>query len=80
MRSASGPFREYYLIDIDATRIDTLRKLIGGRGDVHLYKGDYNEILLMEVFPRVQFRDYRRGLCILDSYDGEKSDVSWNLH
>ncbi|MGH9325373.1 MAG: three-Cys-motif partner protein TcmP [Terriglobia bacterium] len=62
------PFREYHLIDIDAQRIGRLRKLIGGQTNVHLYKGDCNQILLQEIFPLVQFRDYRRGLCILDPY------------
>lgn len=62
------PFREYHLIDIDAERIGTLRKLIGERADVHLYEGDCNKVLLESVFPHVQFKQYRRGLCILDPY------------
>ena len=62
------PFREFNLIDIDAKRIGGLRKLIGQRADVHLYEGDCNKVLLKEVFPRVQFNQYRRGLCILDPY------------
>ena len=62
------PFREYYLIDIDEERIEGLKELIGERPDVHVYPGDCNQILLKEVFPRVLFEDYRRGLCILDPY------------
>lgn len=61
-------FCEYYLIDIDAEKVGTLKELIGHRADVHIYTGDCNQILLEEVFPRVQFEDYRRGLCILDPY------------
>lgn len=62
------PFREYHLIDIDEDKIDTLRQWVGSREDVHLYPGDCNKILLEKVFPRVQYRDYRRGLSILDPY------------
>jgi len=46
----------------------TLQHWAGGRKDVYLYPGDCNKILLDSVFPRVQFPDYRRGLCILDPY------------
>lgn len=42
--------------------------MIGKRPDVHIYSGDCNKILLNQVFPNVQYRDYRRGLCILDPY------------
>jgi three-Cys-motif partner protein len=62
------PFREYHLIDVDAARVDSLRRLTGRRKDVHVYEGDCNEILLKDVFPRVQYKDYRRGLCVLDPY------------
>ncbi|MFQ5741545.1 MAG: three-Cys-motif partner protein TcmP [Acidobacteriota bacterium] len=62
------PFREYHLIDIDEDKVDTLRHWVGGRKDVYLHPGNCNKILLASVFPRVQYRDYRRGLCILDPY------------
>ena len=62
------PFREYHLIDIAAERIESLRDLIGPRADVSIYQGDCNQILLERVFPRAQYKDYRRGLCVLDPY------------
>ncbi|MFH1941653.1 MAG: three-Cys-motif partner protein TcmP [bacterium] len=62
------PFSQYYLIDIDKQRIDFLKENIGDRSDVHIYEGDCNEILLTQVFPKVKYKDYRRGLCILDPY------------
>ena len=62
------PFREYHLIDIVEDKIDTLRQQVGSREDVYLYPGDCNKILLEKVFPRVQYREYHRGLCILDPY------------
>lgn len=62
------PFREYHLIDIKPEKLENLRAMVGARDDVFIYEGDCNHILLEKVFPRVQFRDYRRGLCILDPY------------
>jgi three-Cys-motif partner protein len=62
------PFREYYLIDLDGDKAIGLRQLVGNRSDVHIYPGDCNAVLPAEVFPRVRFEDYRRGLCILDPY------------
>src|SRR5690348_11312324 len=62
------PFREYHLIDIKAERIEHLRRLVGPRNDVFLYRGDCNKILLEKVLTRVKYESYRRGLCILDPY------------
>jgi three-Cys-motif partner protein len=62
------PFDELYLIDIKQEKIDSLRELIGDRGNVTLLQGDRNKILLRDVFPRVRYADYRRGLCVLDPY------------
>ena len=61
-------FREYHLIDIDPERVGSLKELIGERADVHLYGGDCNQVLVEKVFPCVQYKQYRRGLCILDPY------------
>ncbi|MCA1593514.1 MAG: three-Cys-motif partner protein TcmP [Acidobacteria bacterium] len=62
------PFREFHLIDLDGKKLDTLRELVGDRKDVHLYEGDCNEILLNQVFPKVKYENFRRGLCLLDPY------------
>jgi three-Cys-motif partner protein len=62
------PFREYHLIDMDGDKINGLREMIGTRLDVFLHTGNCNRILMDEVFPRVQRRDFRRGLCLLDPY------------
>ncbi len=66
--NVTPPFDEFYLIDIEAHKIDNLRELIGNRSDVHLFQGDCNVVLLRDVFPHVRFKDYRRGLCVLDPY------------
>jgi three-Cys-motif partner protein len=62
------PFREYHFIDIAPEKVENLRELIGSRKDVFIYEGDCNEILLKQIFPKVQYVDYRRGLCVLDPY------------
>jgi three-Cys-motif partner protein len=62
------PFREYHFIDIDGSKISSLKERVGDRSDVFVYEGDCNRILLENVFPRVRFEDFRRGLCLLDPY------------
>jgi three-Cys-motif partner protein len=62
------PFREYHFIDLDRAKVATLKKIVGERSNVHIHDGDCNNILLKEVFPGVRFKDYRRGLCLLDPY------------
>jgi three-Cys-motif partner protein len=56
------------LIDLDGDKAIGLRHLVGNRSDVRIYSGDCNSLLPAEVFPRVRFEDYKRGLCILDPY------------
>jgi three-Cys-motif partner protein len=75
------PFREYHLVDLDGDRIDGLSEIIGKRRDVFLHKGDCNEVLLREVFPKVRRDDftgggYKRGLCLLDPYG---LTLSWKV-
>jgi three-Cys-motif partner protein len=62
------PFREYHFIEIAPEKIENLKELIGQRSDVFIHEGDCNKILLSAVFPRVQFTQFRRGLCLLDPY------------
>ncbi len=62
------PFREFFLIDLDGDKVEHLRRIVGDRPDVHLLQGDCNDLLLNKVFPKIKFKDYRRGLCLLDPY------------
>ena len=62
------PFKEFFLIDMDAGKAEHLRELTRDRANVHIYEGDSNHILLEKVFPKVRYQDYRRGLCLLDPY------------
>lgn len=70
------PFKEYHLVDIAQDKIQSLRELIGPRNDVFIYPGDCNQILLEEVFPRVKYQQYHRGLCVLDPYG---LDLDWKV-
>ena len=65
----SPAFSEYHFIDADPRRAEQLRKIAGDRRDVYIYSADCNEILLEKVFPRPQYNDYRRALCLLDPYN-----------
>lgn len=62
------PFLEYYFIDMDIAKVDALKEAAGGKPNVHIYGGDCNDILLKDIFPKVRYEDYRRGLCLLDPY------------
>ncbi len=70
------PFREYHFIDIETEKVESLRRLIGDRKDVFFYQGDCNKILLENVFPQVEYEEYRRALCILDPYG---LDLQWRV-
>ena len=39
------------------------------RNDVHIYSEDCNRVLLRDVFPKANYTDYRRALCLLDPYN-----------
>jgi three-Cys-motif partner protein len=70
------PFQEYHLIDIRPEKVNSLRELVGSRENVFIYEGDCNQFLLEKVFPRVRYKEYRRGLCILDPYG---LHVDWKI-
>jgi three-Cys-motif partner protein len=72
--SVQPRFHDYYFVDSHAEKIAYLRKQIGERNDVHTYIGDTNTILPRDMFPRVAYADYRRGLCLLDPYG---LDLDW---
>ncbi len=64
------PFHEYFLVDLDGDKVEQLRGFpeVKERPEVHVIHGDCNQVLLKDVFPKVRYEDYRRGLCILDPY------------
>jgi three-Cys-motif partner protein len=62
------PFKEFHLIDLDPSRVENLRQLIGDRPEVMLYNGDCNRVLTEEVLPRFSYESFRKALCLLDPY------------
>ena len=62
------PFSEYHFIDMNEDRVAALEEIAAERSNVTVHHGDCNEILLRDVFPWIQYKDYRRGLCLLDPY------------
>jgi three-Cys-motif partner protein len=70
------PFKEYYFIDIDGAKVTELNKIVVGRPEAHVLKGDCNSKLLTDVFPNVMWKDFRRGLCLLDPYG---LDLDWEV-
>jgi three-Cys-motif partner protein len=63
------PFDEYYFIEMDKKKSAMLEKQVKDKGNVHIFSGDCNEILIKDVFPQVRYEDYRRAICFLDPYN-----------
>ena len=70
------PFSEYHFIDADGNRTTQLRQLAANQTNVLTYEGDCNLILAKDVFPRAEFSDYARALCLLDPYN---INLSWDV-
>ncbi len=70
------PFHEYHFIDSDRGRAEQLRKEAGDRPDVFTYSEDCNTVLLRDVFPRADYKKYKRALCLLDPYN---IDLKWEV-
>ena len=62
------PFKEYHLIDMDSKKLELLSEIAKEHSNTYIYEGDCNKILLEEVFPRADYKDYKRALCLLDPY------------
>ena len=70
------PFSELHFIDLEGSRTKELSRLAAKDARVTVHKGDCNDLLLQEVFPRCRWNDYRRGLCLLDPYG---LNVDWEV-
>ena len=64
----SPAFSEYHFIDINQARVGALQQVAQRRTNVFVHEGDCNQVLLGEVFPKVLYEDFCRGLCLLDPY------------
>jgi three-Cys-motif partner protein len=70
------PFKEYHFIDFNPDKVNRLLLITAGRQDTYIYYGDCNKVLLDEVFPKVRWEDFKRGLCLLDPYG---LHLSWEV-
>jgi len=61
-------FDEYHFVDMDRRKVQSLEELSSKHADVTVHHGDCNEILLTKVFPRAEWKNYRRAVCLLDPY------------
>lgn len=62
------PFQNYHLIDIDKDKAANLRTLAKDYPNVEIYDGDCNQVLRDQIFPLIDYKRYKRALCILDPY------------
>jgi three-Cys-motif partner protein len=62
------PFDYFHFVDIDGARVVELRKLSADRKNVSVYEGDCNQVLTTQVFPKINYSNFQRALCILDPY------------
>lgn len=74
--NVTPPFSEYWFIDLSQDKIDNLREAVGEWTNVHFRQGDCNDILISEVFPRLRYENFARGLCLIDPYG---LDLDWNV-
>jgi len=61
-------FKEYHFIDMNSLKVDELKKYANEHGNVNVYEGDCNKILLDQIFPQLRWENYKRALCLLDPY------------
>lgn len=66
--SVANKFDEYYFVELSEEKANYLKTLVGDLNNVNIIHGDCNEVLPKEIFPKVRWEDYRRGLCFLDPY------------
>lgn len=70
------PFSELHFVDLDGSRVAELTRLAQGDPRVKVHEGDCNTILVRDVFPRCDYKAYRRALCLLDPYG---LNIDWKV-
>jgi len=70
------PFTDLHFVDLDGGRVEELERLTARDPRVTVHQGDCNNVLLRDVFPRCEYRDYRRALCLLDPYG---LNIDWRV-
>jgi three-Cys-motif partner protein len=70
------PFKHYHFIDLDGQKTAYLKETTKGHPNVTVHHGDCNELLKTKILPGLTYKNYRRGLCILDPYG---LDLNWEI-
>lgn len=74
--STTPRFSELHFIDLDGSRVAELTRIAKGDPRVAVHQGNCNTVLLRDVFPRCQYSDFRRALCLLDPYG---LNIDWKV-
>ena len=61
---------------MDSKKLKLLSETAKKHHNTYIYEGDCNKLLIKEVFPRANYTDYRRALCLLDPYG---LHLKWNI-
>lgn len=61
-------FDGFHFIDMNPRKTDYLQKLCEGRSDVEIHTGDSSNHLITKVLPTIQYKNYKRALCLFDPY------------
>jgi three-Cys-motif partner protein len=64
----SPPFDGFYFIDLEAKKTSYLQGICGEKNNVHIHTGDATEFLVKTLLPQIQYKAYKRALCLLDPY------------
>ena len=66
--NVNPPFTGYHFIDLNGDKVDLLKQITSDSPNVDVCEGDCNPILLDKVLPAIQYKEYKRALCVLDPY------------
>jgi three-Cys-motif partner protein len=69
-------FHEYHFVDLDDAKIKELENIAKERDNIFIYPGDCNTVLINQVLPRADYKNFKRALCILDPYG---LHLNWEL-
>jgi len=62
------PFEEYHFIDLDEEKLDFIADRIDEYDNVELHCANCNDVLRDRLLPTLEWKRYRRALCLLDPY------------
>lgn len=70
------PFSQFTFIELDESKLNSLKGQTAHRRDVECIVGDTNVVIPRDIVPRYDRRNYRRAFCLLDPYQHKHLDWS----